>query len=57
MDNGEYKMKYYSTWQEALIDFIKANGAEYDDSYNLMADFEQELNQNLRGTYFLRTIK
>ena len=46
-------MKYYSTWQEAFIDFIKLYGDNYLDSYPLTEDFELRLKQNLHGTYFI----
>jgi hypothetical protein len=46
-------MKYYSEWQDALLDFIKLYGHNYPDSYNLTAEFEIQLQQNVRGAYFL----
>lgn len=46
-------MKYYSTWQEALLDFVELFGHNYEDSYNLMAEFEEKLNQNIKGVYFM----
>jgi hypothetical protein len=47
-------MKYYKTWQEAFIDFIKRSGNEFDDSYNLTAEFEYKLGRNVRGTYYIK---
>jgi len=46
-------MKYYSTWQEALIDFIKHYGQEYEDGYNLLMEFEERVKQNTVGTWFI----
>lgn len=46
-------MKYYSTWQEAFIDFINKHGSEYEDSYNLAVEFEQQLHKNVKGVYFM----
>ncbi len=46
-------MKYYSSWQEALMDFIKDYGHNYKDAYNLMVEFESQLKQNVKGTYFI----
>ena len=46
-------MKYYTTWQEAFQVFIKKFGHNYQDSYNLAAEFEQQLRQNRRGAYYL----
>lgn len=46
-------MTYYKTWQDALIDFIYNYGHNYKDAYNLMAEFEQNLCQNLKGAYFM----
>lgn len=46
-------MKYYKTWQEALLDFVERFGHNYEDSYNLMAEFEEKLNQNIKGVYFM----
>ncbi len=48
-------MTYYSSWQEALVDFIKQYGHNYLDAYNLTMEFEQELHQNIKGTYFMYT--
>jgi hypothetical protein len=46
-------MTYYSTWQEAFIDFIKQYGNNFKDAYNLTMEFENELKQNIKGTYFM----
>lgn len=46
-------MKAYSEWQTALTDFILQYGHNYQDSYNLVSEFEQMLSQNRNGTYFL----
>ncbi len=46
-------MKYYSSWQEALVEFIDQYGHNYEDGYNLVAEFEQELQQNANGAYFM----
>lgn len=46
-------MKYYREWQDALIDFITVYGQNYTDSYNLSSDFEEILNQNKKGTWFI----
>ncbi len=46
-------MKYYRTWQEAFIDYIKLRGHEYVDSYNLSAEFEEALGRNIKGVWFL----
>lgn len=46
-------MKYYQTWQAALVDFIHWYGHNYQDSYNLMVEFEQRLGKNTKGTWFL----
>lgn len=46
-------MKYYSTWQEAFIDFINKHGSDYDDSYNLAAEFEEKLGKNIKGVYYI----
>jgi hypothetical protein len=46
-------MKYYSTWQEALIDFIKIRGDNYQVSWSLAEEFEIELQRNRNGTYFM----
>ena len=46
-------MKYYSTWQEALTDFINLYGHNYDTPYILLMEFEEQLNQNKKGTYFI----
>lgn len=46
-------MKYYKTWQEAFIDFINHFGHNYKDSYNLAAEFEEKLGQNIKGVYFM----
>lgn len=46
-------MKYYSTWQEALSDFVERFGHNYADSYNLVAEFEEMLNKNIKGVYYI----
>jgi hypothetical protein len=46
-------MKYYSNWQEALIDFTKQYGYHFEDVYNLGVEFEQQLQKNVHGTYFI----
>lgn len=46
-------MKYYSTWQEAFIEFIKRFGQNYLDSYNLAMEFETHLNRNKKGVYYI----
>ena len=48
-------MKYYSEWQDALLDFIKYYGHNYPDSYNLMVEFEEHLKQNKLGAYYMQT--
>lgn len=51
--HGEFKMKYYKTWQEAFIEFIERFGHNYEDSYNLSVEFELHLNKNKRGVYYI----
>lgn len=46
-------MRYYSSWQEALVEFVALFGHNYQDGYNLVAEFEQKLNRNSKGTYFI----
>lgn len=46
-------MKYYKTWQEALLDFISKKGSNYDNPYILITEFEDILQQNVKGTYFI----
>lgn len=46
-------MKYYKTWQEAFKDFIDHFGHNYEDAYNLVSEFEQQLNRNVKGVYFM----
>lgn len=46
-------MRYYKTWQEAFKDFIERFGHNYEDSYNLAAEFEQQLNKNIKGVYYM----
>jgi hypothetical protein len=46
-------MKYYKTWQEAFIEFVKLFGHQYSDSYNLAAEFEEKLGKNIKGVYFM----
>jgi hypothetical protein len=52
-ERGENNMKYYKTWQEALIDFIKIRGDNYQVSWSLAEEFEIELQRNRNGTYFM----
>ena len=46
-------MKYYSTWQEALAEFIEQYGHNYKDAYTLTAEFEQLLFKNVKGAYYV----
>lgn len=46
-------MKYYSKWQDALVDFIAQYGHNYEDAYNLIIEFELQLKRNIKGTYFM----
>lgn len=46
-------MKYYRSWQDALQDFISRYGANYQDPYNLMVEFEEQLKKNIKGVYFM----
>lgn len=46
-------MKYFSSWQEAFMWFVNKYSHNFEDSYNLSAEFELQLKQNSRGTYFL----
>lgn len=46
-------MTYYKSWQEAFVAFINKYGDNYKDTYNLSAEFEQQLRQNRCGTYYL----
>lgn len=46
-------MKYYKTWQEAFLDFITKYGSNYEEPYNLTAEFELQLKQNIHGSYFM----
>lgn len=51
-------MTYYKTWQQALMDFIRHNGTEYEseqDLYALMTEFEVRLRKNVNGAYYLKT--
>ena len=50
-------MKFYSEWQDALMDFIRQHGKEYEEGelYALIMEFEQHLQKNARGAYFMRT--
>ena len=45
-------MKYYKTWQEALIEFVRIHGEDFKDSYNLTAEFEQKVKQNIHGAWY-----
>ncbi len=50
-------MKYYSSWQEALIDYIELRGHEYESAgelYCLMEEFERQLFRNIKGTYYMK---
>jgi hypothetical protein len=47
-------MKYYKTWQEAFISFTERYGHNFDDSYNLAAEFEEHLYKNKNGTYYFK---
>jgi len=47
-------INYYSTWQEALMQFLEQHGHEYSDSYVLLSEFESLLMRNIKGTYFMR---
>lgn len=49
-------MKYYKSWQEALVEFINIYGHNYKDGYNLLMEFEASLNQNVRGAYFITKV-
>lgn len=49
-------MKYYSEWQDALIDWIKLRGHSYEkvsDLFALMSEFENNLGRNSKGAYYL----
>jgi hypothetical protein len=46
-------MRYYSTWQEALQDFIERFGSGFDTSFELIQEFEQKLGRNVRGAWFM----
>jgi hypothetical protein len=48
-------MKYFSSWQEAYKWFVNRYVDNYEDSYNLSAEFELQLKQNSRGAYFIHT--
>ncbi len=50
-------MKYYSTWQEALMEYIKQRGDNYEVPWNLIEEFELVLQQNRKGVYFLENLK
>lgn len=50
------KIKYYSSWQEALLEFISKYGQNYKDPYNLVTEFELQLKKNIKGTYFIGEI-
>lgn len=49
----ENDMKYYSTWQQALSEFIQRYGHNYEDGYNLVVEFENKLQKNVHGVYFI----
>lgn len=46
-------MVYYSTWQAALLDFTNRYGHNFETPYGLLMEFEEHLNQNRKGTYFI----
>lgn len=46
-------MKYYKTWQAALVDFIELFGHNFEDSYNLTAEFELMLKRNIKGVWYM----
>lgn len=49
-------MTYYSSWQDALVDFVNAYGQNYKEVgevYALMAEFEQQLFQNIKGSFYI----
>lgn len=46
-------MTPFKSWQDALIAFIRVRGHDYQDAYNLTAEFEEYLIRNRVGTYFL----
>jgi hypothetical protein len=48
-------MIYFKTWQDAFAHFLSEFGHNYQDSYNLAAEFEQQLGRNRLGVYFLRS--
>lgn len=50
-------MKYYSTWQEAFIEFIQLYGHNYQVAWNLAEEFEMQLGKNRQGRYFLNLPK
>lgn len=50
-------MKPFSSWQEALIEFINVYGHNYQNGYNLIEEFEHMLMQNRVGTYFIELTK
>jgi hypothetical protein len=52
-------MKYYSTWQEAFMDYIRHFGHNYEEGniYALYSEFEYNLGKNSKGVYFLNGIK
>ncbi len=50
-------MTYYSRWQDALMDFIEYYGHNYKDGYNLIVEFEQHLKRNVKGVYFMESLK
>ena len=47
-------MTYYKTWQDALVEYIRAHGHEYNDVYILFAEFEQQLQRNVKGAYYMQ---
>ena len=46
-------MTYYSTWQEALAEFITKYGHNYKDAYNLATEFEMHIKQNIKGSWYM----
>jgi hypothetical protein len=54
-DQSDKSIRYYRSWQVALADFIVQFGHLYEDAYNLAAEFESRLKQNVKGSYFMYT--
>jgi hypothetical protein len=50
-------MKFYSEWQDALMDYIRHHGKEYEEEtelFTLMTEFEAHLQKNAKGAYYIR---